>query len=173
MFGIYLYFVNKHCSVERYWDFNDLNREAFWKHCCLDFLFKFISSSANAFNLDQSKILSFGKELIVLVKVGKYLEYARKREMWTKIRLHLSSQGKYFLLNIQQGNLQVYIYPHDRNHQMCRLPTCFFFVYLGGEGMLCIVLCFSHVCYMFVYEIAFFFCKCLNQYRQFCTLFFN
>ena len=29
----------------------------------LIFLFKFILSSANAFNLDQSKILSFGKEL--------------------------------------------------------------------------------------------------------------
>ena len=28
-----------------------------------DFLFKFILSSANAFNMDQSKILSLGKEL--------------------------------------------------------------------------------------------------------------
>ena len=30
-----------------------------------DFLFKFILSSANAFNLDQSKILSFGKQLTI------------------------------------------------------------------------------------------------------------
>ena len=65
----------------------DLNREAFGKHCwkkekmlmtsispfptmfstllktSFDFLFEFTLPSANGFNMDQSKILSFGKDL--------------------------------------------------------------------------------------------------------------
>ena len=56
--------------------FNDPGKEAFWKHCVKRRLFPqyfptfqnqistFILLSAYAFNLDQSNILSFGKELI-------------------------------------------------------------------------------------------------------------
>ena len=80
--------------------FNDPVKEAFWKHCrkrrkCWEPAFSpfptmfstlsktnfnfspaFILSSANAFNLDQSKILSFGKELRVMKKktLGIFLE---------------------------------------------------------------------------------------------------
>ena len=75
--------------------FSHPEKEAFWKHCGekerinqhfllfptmfstlpksnFNFWFTFILSSANAFNFDQSKILSFGKELTEMGQVTIY-----------------------------------------------------------------------------------------------------
>ena len=46
--------------------------------CNFSFSFTFILWSANAFNLDQSKILSFGKELTLYHTISKLFSTIRK-----------------------------------------------------------------------------------------------
>ena len=108
-----------YCSLTLYHTistFNDLGKEVFWKHsgkpafsllflqCFLAFFprhipnFKcsFFLSSANAFSLDQSRNLYFGKELKLYHKIPRFNNFDK--------------EGFFFVIIVGKGNNSVFLH---------------------------------------------------------------
>ena len=64
----------------------------------------FILSSANALNLDQSKSLSFGEELMCLQRVSNHVSQAQSVQV---------GMGRYFYLFVNFLEVRDFFSPHD------------------------------------------------------------